>query len=60
MHIKRRLVEPSSFAGYSAIAIAIPELIATGGNSPTAWGAIISALFAIFRGEKSGQAAAVN
>lgn len=54
MDIKKRLTEPSSFAGYSAIAVAIPELIATGGHSPTAWGAVIAALFAIFRGENKG------
>lgn len=53
MDLKKRLTEPSSFAGYSAIAVAIPELIATGGHSPTAWGAVIAALFAIFRGEKA-------
>jgi hypothetical protein len=51
--MKDRLREPSTYAGLAGALVVVPELIANPVNA-TAWGALISALLAVFLRERGG------
>ena len=46
-----RLKEPSTAAGIGILWSAVPELIATGGASPMAWGQVVAGVVAIAKKE---------
>jgi hypothetical protein len=49
-----RIFEASSMAGFGLILNALPELLASGGKSPIAWGQVFAGIFAVVKKEGSG------
>jgi hypothetical protein len=58
MALPAQFKEPSTYAGAGIVFTAIAQLVATGGNDPTAWATLIAGVIAIFKRENSTPPAA--